>query len=464
VCGGYHKIVWFIVTCLVICLFIATDAALVFAKDENPAALRCDLPTCIQIALTRHPDLQAAEAKKLAAQSKVDFEKAQWRPQLDFRGATGFLNGESITPFSVISGVTEEGFPQREVSGGYYEGTFSLSVPVVREGKLLGWNSPSIQQARFSLTAEENLQLSRREQIIHDVTAAFINVIKASELVKENEQLIKLTEPQYQLALAKFRQNLVSRNELLIAEVQLASVKRDLVAAKNDLARAQRGLTRAMGFDGPSTVEILDPQLPPSAAVPLPSIEELTSFAFEHRPEMRAVEAQIQSKTAEVKRARGERFPTLEIVTEYGLANAFDSAVSTQSVSTQWRTVAQLRGSIFDFGRNAQKVAHARATMTEEVQKMDKLKAAIAADVQEAYSAITDNRAQLELIEKQIEQATEALKLNRAKFRQQLLPESTVAEVEKVVVKLEQAKVLVNYDLILAYSQLALVTGGWQSK
>jgi hypothetical protein len=54
--------------------------------------------------------------------------------------------------------------------------------------------------------------------------------------------------------------------------------------------------------------------------------------------------------------------------------------------------------------------------------------------------------------------------LNRAKFRQQLLPESAVAEVEKVVVKLEQAKVLVNYDLILAYSQLALVTGGWQSK
>jgi outer membrane protein TolC len=185
----------------------------------------------------------------------------------------------------------------------------------------------------------------------------------------------------------------------------------------------------------------------------------LISFAFEHRPEMRAVEAQIQSKTEEVKRARGERFPTLEIVTEYGLANAFDPAVSTQ-----WRTVAQFRGSIFDFGRNAQKVTLARAMMTEEVQKMDKLKAAIAGDIQEAYTAITDIRAQLELIEKQIEQATEALKLNRAKFRQQLLPESAVAEVEKVVVKLEQAKVLVNYDLILAYSQLALVTGGWQSK
>jgi outer membrane protein len=459
VCGGYHKIVWFIVTCLVICLFIATDAALVFAKDESPAALRCDLPTCIQIALTRHPDLQAAEAKKLAAQSKVDFEKAQWRPHLDFSATTGFLNGQSITPFSVISGVTEEGFPQREVSGGYYVGTLSLNVPVVREGKLLGWNSPSIQQARFSLTAEENLQLTRREQIIHDVTVAFINVIKASELVKENERLIKLTEPQSQLALSKFRENLISRNELLIAEVQLASVKRELIAAKNDMARAQRGLTRSMGFDTPSTVEILDTQLLPSAAAPLPSIEELISFAFEHRPEMRAVEAQIQSKTEEVKRARGERFPTLEIVTEYGLANAFDPAVSTQ-----WSTVAQLRGSIFDFGRNAQKVTLARAMMTEEVQKMDKLKAAIAGDIQEAYTAITDIRAQLELIEKQIEQATEALKLNRAKFRQQLLPESAVAEVEKVVVKLEQAKVLVNYDLILAYSQLALVTGGWQSK
>jgi outer membrane protein TolC len=54
--------------------------------------------------------------------------------------------------------------------------------------------------------------------------------------------------------------------------------------------------------------------------------------------------------------------------------------------------------------------------------------------------------------------------LNRAMFRQQLLPESAVAEVEQTLVKLEQAKVLAKYDLILAHNQLALVTGGWQNK
>jgi outer membrane protein TolC len=457
--GGYYKIKWFSVTCLVICFFIPIDASLVFAKDESLDALRCDLATCIQVALTRHPDLQAAAAKKLAAQSKIDFEKTQWRPHLDFKGETGFLNGESVTPFSVIGGVTEEGIRQREVSGGYYAGTFSLSVPIVREGKILGWNSPSIQQARFSLTAEESHQRTRREQIIHDVTAAFINVLKASELVKENEQLIKLTEPQYQLALAKFRENLVSRNELLVVEVQLAKAKRELVVAKNGMARAQRELTKSMGLDAPTRVEILDTQALPSAVTPLPPMEDLLSFAFQHRPEVQAQEAQIQAKTEEVKRAQGQRFPTVELVAEYSLANAFDPPVSTQ-----WRTVAQVTGSLFDFGRGAQKVTLARAVMTQEVKKMDSVKAAIAGEVQDAYTHITDTVAQIDLLEKQIEQATEALKLNRAMFRQQLLPESAVAEVEQALVKLEQAKVLANYDLILGHSQLALVTGGWQNK
>ena len=95
---------------------------------------------------------------------------------------------------------------------------------------------------------------------------------------------------------------------------------------------------------------------------------------------------------------------------------------------------------------------------------MDSVKATIAGEVQDAYTHITDTVAQIDLLEKQIEQATEALKLNRAMFRQQLLPESAVAEVEQALVKLEQAKVLANYDLILGHSQLALVTGGWQNK
>jgi hypothetical protein len=39
-----------------------------------------------------------------------------------------------------------------------------------------------------------------------------------------------------------------------------------------------------------------------------------------------------------------------------------------------------------------------------------------------------------------------------------------VAEAQITLLKLEQAKALASYDLILGYSQLELATGGWKAR
>jgi len=442
-------------------LFVCSMAQ---AQTEQAASLTCDLATCIQFALSRHPDLQVAEARRLAAQSKVEFEKAQWRPQLDFKGESGFLSGKAVSAFAVTSKVTEEGIPQRDVSAGYYLGSVSLSLPLVKEGRLLGLQSPSIQQARFGLTAEERLQSARHEQIIYNVTAAYLTVLKAFEMVKNQEQVVTLMEPQYQLALTQFKQNLIARNDLLLAEVQLTAARRDLVVASNIRDQARHELARAMGLEAPATVEIRDPQLPSPATPPLPSLAELLSFAYQHRPEIQAQQAQIQAQQEDVKRLQGQRFPTLQVITEYNLGNAIDPSVSTPSVSTNWHAYVQLSGPLFDFGRQTQKIGISRALVTEAVKRMESLKGEIAGEIQDVYTRIVNTRAQLDLADKQIEQATEALKLSRAKFAQQLLPESALAAAQVTLVNLEQAKTLTTYDLILAYNQLELVTGGWKAQ
>jgi outer membrane protein TolC len=441
---------------VLVCLAIVGIASDVLAGGEGSAVVRCDLASCLQIALTRHPDLQSAEAKKLAAQSKIDFEKAQWTPHLDFKGESGYLSGKAVSPFSVIAGVTEEGVPQREVSGGYYIGSLTLSVPIVREGRLLGQNSPSIQGARFGLAVEENLGLTRRSQISYNVTAAYINVAKATAVADNQEQLVKLTEPQYQLALAKFQQDLLSRNDLLLAEVQLATAQRELTRAKDMLAQSKGELVRAMGLDVSTSLEVLDTHPLPVDVPSLPPLEELITFAHGHRLEVRAQEAQIQAKGEEVKRLRGERFPSLELVAGYDIGNNFDPPTNSQ-----WNTRAQVTGSLFDFGRNEQKVTLARAMMRQEVMKMESMKGEIASQVQDVYFRIRSLMAELSLLDKQSEQATEALQLNQARVRQQLLPATVVAEDEKALAKLTQARVLARYDLSLAYTQLELVTGGW---
>jgi outer membrane protein TolC len=249
-----------------------------------------------------------------------------------------------------------------------------------------------------------------------------------------------------------------------LAEVQLTAAKRDLAVASNVHDQARRELARAMGVEAPAMVEIRDPQLPSPAVPSLPSLAELLSFAYQHRPEIQAQQARIQAQQEDVKRLQGQRFPTLEVITEYNVGNAIDQPVSTSSVSTNWTAFVRLSGPLFDFGRQAQKIGISRALVTEEIKRMESLKGQIAGEIQDVYTHIVNARAQLDLADKQIEQATEALKLSRAKFAQQLLPESALAAAQVALVNLEQAKTLATYDLILAYGQLELVTGGWKAQ
>jgi outer membrane protein TolC len=332
-------------------------------------------------------------------------------------------------------------------------------VPIVKEGKIFGLNSPSILGARFTLAAEENLQLSRLDQIVYQVTASFFNVAKVLEMMKSQEQVVKLAESQYRLALTEFKQDLISRSDLLTSEVQAGTAQRDLLVFKNALDQSRGDLARAIGLESARTMEIRDTALPPLPASPLPPIEELLIFAYGHRPEIQAQQAQIGTREQEVRRLRGERLPTLEVISEYSLGDAIDSRSSSQ-----WRAIAQLSGPLFDFGRNEQKINISRALATEEARKMERLRGAIAAEVQDVYTHLTNTRTLLELTDKQLEQATEALKLSRAKSEQQLLPESSVATAHIALLKLEQTKVLATYDLILGYSQLQLATGGWKAE
>src|SRR5262249_46785624 len=156
----------------------------------------------------------------------------------------------------------------------------NLSLPLVKEGRLLGLHSPSIQQARFALKAEESLQSALRQQIIYNVTAAYLNVLKAFEMVTNQEQFVMLVEHQYQLALTQFKQQPIARTDLRVAEVQLTAAKGDLVVARNVHDQARHELARTMGLEAPATVEILDPQLPSPPAPPPPSLAELLSFAY----------------------------------------------------------------------------------------------------------------------------------------------------------------------------------------
>jgi outer membrane protein len=435
---------------LVLCLSLCLLPILLAAGGGE--VLQCHLQACIDVALANHPRLQAGEARQLAARSQVEVKIAERRPTLDLEGESGYLAGKAITPFAAISGVTEEGIPQRRVSGGYYQATVGLQIPLYQEGALFGQTPGSVRQAHLKVAEEAWMTESLRLQVALQVAETYVQVLKQRQAARLHEGIVASLNAGHRLVLAQFQQDLIAKNDLLIAEVRLATAKRDLSLTHLDLHKSQKALVSAMGLG--ETIPIIDIQDlpdPPPALLPLGS---LVAQSRQYHPALKARQLRVQEELEEVSRIRSEHYPSLSFKTRYGFVDAFEGRPNDQ-----WTAAVSVKVPIFDFGLIRKKAEVARAKAMEEERLMLDLQRDIEQQLAERYIFLEHLESQLGLIKKQIEQTQEELQLNQALFRQQLVPQLTVVTAETALLKLQVALSEAQYDRKLAHIQLDLISG-----
>jgi outer membrane protein len=441
-----HRRLYTNLLCLSLCLI-----PMVLVAGEGKV-LQCHLQACIDLAFANHPMLKAGEARQSAARSQVEVKIAERRPSLDLEGESGYLAGEAITPFTALSGVTEEGISQRRVSGGYYQAMVGLQVPLFKEGALLGQTAGSVRQAQLKVAEEDWATQFLRLQVALNVAESYVHVLKQRKAAKIHEDIVALMEASHRLVLAQFRQDLLARNDLLIAEVRLATAKRDLSLTHLDLQKRQKALVASMGLvETIRIVDIQDLQEPPPPLVPL---ESLVTLARQNHPALKARQLRVQEELEEVSRIRSEQYPSFSFRTQYGFVDAFEGRLNDQ-----WTAAVSVKVPIFDFGLIRKKSEVARAKAMEEERLMLDFQRDMEQQISERHMFLQHLEEQRGLIKKQIEQAQEELKLNQAMFRQQLVPQLTVLTAETALLKLQLALSEAQYDRKLAHIQLSLISG-----
>jgi outer membrane protein TolC len=435
--------------CLVVCL----SFMLWSLSGEAAQTIRCDLQTCITMALTTHPKLKVSKARQAAARSEIDAQQGAFKPTLELEGETGYLAGQSLSPFAAISGVTEDGIPQRSVSGGYYQATVGIDIPLVKEGTLMGRGSDAVQQAHLKLSEEEWGMQGVRLQVAAQVVENYIEVLKQRRAIAIYEGLAVSAEVSFQASLARHLQDLTSRHDMLIAEVRFASVKRDLSVAHLNLHKSQRALGLAMGLDRANEVE---PQELQGAPFHLQPVEQLLSGAQETNPELKVQQLRRQESAAAARRIESERYPVVSLTAHYGVVDAYQ-----RRLNDQFLTAVKVKVPLFDFGQIKNRAQVARARIIEEEQRLLDSQHQLEREIYDLYLRAEELGVQGELLKKQIEQATEAVKLNRAMYQQQLLPLSAVIDAEAAIQKLQLALSDAEYGQQGAHLRLALLSGTW---
>jgi outer membrane protein TolC len=239
-----------------------------------------------------------------------------------FGGIRGFLpylgseysfqfNGERTTINNVFQTLSPE-----------YRSSFSLSVtqPLLRG---LIWNEAWTRVKTSRIRYDESLENFRRRVMdtVQEVENAYWNLIAtgdqqrvARKSLETAEALLDQTEIQYEVGV-------VSRVEVVEAEAGVADRDFNLIVAENRYLTAQDrliNLVLATDLRPDSTLRI-EPTDPPKDYVTYHvDAEEATKRAFEQRPELKIADDAIERQKLELKFAKNERLPGLDLQFNYG--------------------------------------------------------------------------------------------------------------------------------------------------
>jgi outer membrane protein TolC len=246
---------------------------------------------------------------------------------------------------------------------------------------------------------------------------------------------------------------LTTKNDFLMAQIALAANRQDLTVAQNNQAVARFNLAVQMRLD-PTEPVFVEPSAPPLPA--LPPLEELIKKARPLRQDVALQEAAVEAARGGLELSKSFRFPTLNLSSNYKITDDYQAPL----LSKNWQAVLSLNVPIWDFGKKGADISEKSYSLKAAEQTLREVESLAAQEIQGLYTTIKNQEAARPLLDLQVEQAEEALRLAEEKYRQNLVSQAAVLTAQQSKLAAEKARITAEYDRQINYASLKKAVGG----
>ena len=410
----------------------------------------------VQIALENSLQRRMAAKDVDIADEGLARAKSEFWPTLTLNGGVyRYSNQPSIVKLNqglvkinnLLSAQTYGQVPEQDMpsdSRNYYGGQVKLVQPLYTGNKLTATQRlarANLEKAGKDLnTSENDLALEARK--------AFYTVILARQMAGAMDEAVESMAEHTKEARAYHDQKIVPRLDLLRAEEKLADLKQQQLYAHNNVDLAQTSLNYVLGVE--MDTRFTFDETP--ALLPLtPDLKACTQAALKNRPEIGAVEAQIQMAREQMAIAQSAYLPTLALV---GEAHHYEP--ENEDPSAQIGIVASM--DLFDGGRTHHKKAQAMRQLEKARTAEKQLTRGIRLQVEKAFHDAQAAKASIEVAEKSLDTAQEALDAARTRYKVGLSTslERLDAEVALTRAKTNHIHALSMYNIAISELERAM--------
>jgi outer membrane protein len=329
-----------------------------YGQDAQPLSLQ----TAVDTALELNRELGAVRYDAMAVQHSIWEAKSAYLPQVSYKSE--FSNSESDLysfdmptlppPFDTLFSFDSFG----GFTGEIYTNQFQFSQ-LIYDRSVIG----NIKLSNLKQEASRWQETGQTQQVVFNTVAAYLDVLRAVELLSVQEQRLTLAEKQLDTAQTNFDVGLRIRTDVLRAELTKSSAMRDIVSAEIARDKAVVHLNEIMGVPVQSNqtlhFEGLAGYNPPEAQMEfLKSYEQLFAVATDNNPAVHVAAIVLNQNTESLAMAKGEFYPRVRMGGSWGFREN-----SMNFEDEEWALSISVEVPIVEGGR---KLAKIRRTTEEQ--------------------------------------------------------------------------------------------------
>ena len=427
------------------CFYFPVNALILVAVLSLPISSQAvTLETCIKTALENNPGIQAGITRISEAKYMIKQAESVYYPRLYLSGAYSVTdNPPQAFMMSLNQKDLDMANPRFDPNDPDHTDNMRLSLGLKYRIYDGGIKSIHVQMAKESKQLQELGLRAVQNELIHQVIRGYYGVLQAQSFVAVQEESLISLEESLRVATARFNAGSAVKTDVLNLDVKLAQAREDTIRAKNGVRFAIASLNTAIGLD-----------LIVSDSLPIPDREEIREkpenldfSVIENRAELKATHTLSNIKEQSYEKVSREHRPTMSAFGSYD----FDSGDFSEFENSYLMGVM----AEWEFFDGHQRLNKARVAKAEwQTAKKETLKARndLRLDLHHAYLKAMDAWERLEVSEKSIESANEALRITSELYKQGVAEISVLLTAQVGLTTQKTRSVAAYYDYLTALS------------
>ena len=381
---------------------------------------------CIREAAKNHPDLISAQEGIRQSEASKKSTASSLFPQINSSA------GASTSKTRTISGSTTTSKTSESYS--YGASATQLVFDGFKTLDNLQAASENIKAARYNYKYTSSAVRLR-------LRTAFIDVLKAQELLKITEEIYNVRSANFELITLRYESGIEHKGALLTAEANLAQAKFEISQAKRTLEVAQRELIKEMGRIQFSPVRVEGVFKVSNTTLEKPDFEALAK----NNPSLGKLMVQKKAASFGLKAAEADFFPQIS-----AQAGANRNGSHWPPEDEQWNAGLSVSLPVFEGGSRLAEVSRAKASLNQAQANERSTKDGLILTLEQSWVNLQNALETVEVQKKFLEAAEERAKISESQYSLGLIQFDNWTIIEDDMVRNKKAFLDTQVNALLA--------------